>query len=169
MFATLLAVTLAAPSAPTIVERHAATRLVEAHRALQSDQRTARTAASQLYHYATHHLALEAEMARSMAAAIVRAVDASAGRLEAVRQGLTPAQRKDMSTDLQRITDWHGKAVAAVNGLKTEVARPEPDGREIRFHTSAIYEALAGAGEAHEQLMQRLNITLAERSTARTR
>jgi hypothetical protein len=54
--------------------------------------------------------------------------------------------------------DWHGKAAAAVQDLKNEVAKAQPDGREIRFHTSAIYGALASAAEAHEQLMQRLEI-----------
>jgi hypothetical protein len=149
MLASLLALTLAA------------TPPIDAHRALQAEQLKARTAASELYHYATHSLDPSPEVARKIAADISRAVEASAGRLTALRDGLNPTQRSEATTELQLMADWQGKAAGAVRGLEKEVARPAPDGREIRFHTSAVYGALAGAAEAHEQLMRRLDVQLA--------
>ena len=170
MYATLLTLALFTPALPVAsVDRHAAARQAEAHQVLRAEHLRARTAASELYHYATHRLDLEPEVARRMVVEIGQAVDASAGRLTTVRESLTQAQQKDAATELQLITDWHGKAASGVTALKAEVAKPVPDGRELRFHSSAVYGALASAGEIHDQLMQRLNVQLAERSTTRLR
>jgi hypothetical protein len=156
MLASMLALTLAA--VPPI----------DAHRALQTEQLKARTAASELYHYATHNLDLVPEVARKITADISRAVGASADRLTALRDGLSPTQRSEAATELQLMADWHGKAAGALGDLKNEVAKASPDGREIRFHTSAVYGALAGAAEAHERLMQRLDVKLDAGETATT-
>jgi len=166
MYATLLTLALAIPALPsTTGDRHAATREVEAHRILQAEHLKGRAAASELYHYATHRLDLEREVAQRMVVDIGRAVDASAGRLAAVRESLTPAEGKDAATELQLITDWHAKAVGGVAALKREVAQPTPDGRELRFHSSAVYGALDSAGEIHGRLMQRLGVHVAEHGT----
>ena len=100
-------------------------------------------------------------MARKITADISRAVEAAAGRFAALRDGLGLAHQGDAATELQLMADWHGKAVAALQDLKNEVAKRQPNGREVRFHTSAIYGALAGAAETHEQLMRRLDVHLA--------
>jgi hypothetical protein len=146
MLAPMLALTLAAATP------------IDAHRALQTEHLKARGAASELYHLATHRLDLQPEAARTLAADIGRAVEASAGRLTAVRDGLSATDRSTAAAELQLMTDWQGRAAAAVQELRNEVAKPQPNGRELRFHTSAIYGALAGAAEAHEQLMQRLDV-----------
>lgn len=170
MITTLLTLALAAPALPvTSVDRHAATRQVEAHRILQAEHLKGRTAASELYHYATHRLDLERDVAQRMVAEIGRAVEASAGRLAAVRESLTPAQGKDAATELQRITDGHARAAAGVSALESEVAKPNPDGRELRFHGSAVYGALDSAGESHARLMQLLDVQVAHLGTTRTR
>lgn len=146
MLAPMLALTLAA-AAP-----------IDAHRALQTEHVKARSAASELYHLATHSLDLKPELAQQMAEDIGRAVEASAGRLAEVRDGLGPAERSAAAAELQLMSDWQGRAAGAVQALRKEVAKPQPNGREIRLHTSAIYGALASAGDAHEQLMQRLDV-----------
>lgn len=170
MYATLLSLALAAPALPSpTVDRHGATRAIEAHRVLQAEHQKARTAASELYHYATHRLDLEREVAQRMVVDISRAVEASAGKLTALRESLTPTQRKDAATELQLITDWHGKATSGVAALKSEVAKPAPDGRELRFHTSAVYGALDGAADIHTQLMQRLKVQVAQVTGDRAR
>jgi hypothetical protein len=148
MLASILALTLVATP-------------IDAHRALQAEHIRARTAASELYNYASNRVHPEPQLARKITADIGRAVEAGAGRFTALRDGLGPTHRGDAATELQFMADWHDKAAAAVQDLKNEVAKRQPNGREVRFHTSAIYGALASAAEGHQRLMERLDVRVA--------
>lgn len=171
MYGTLLTLTLAAAAAAEApaIDRHAATRQTEAHQALIDHHAQARQAAGALYQFTASRIVADRELAQRMAVDISRGLDAGQLEIGRIADPLTPTQREGASQRLQELRDRQAQAVSHTNELKNELARPRPDGGQIRFLASEIYRSVGLAEDAHEALMRQLNIKLAIHGTARLR
>jgi hypothetical protein len=171
MYAALIALSLAAvagPHAPA-ADRHLATRQAEAHRALEAEHARTSAAATALYNYASSTVVPDRHLAQQMTVELSRAVEAAATRFRELRETLGPDRRAALQTQLQLIGDWHAKAAGRLGDLKNELARPTVDGRELRFHSAAVDDAIRSAAAVHAEVRSRMARELAGRTGIRVR
>jgi hypothetical protein len=171
MYGTLLTLALAAPAAAEApaIDRYAATRQTEAHQALIARHAQARHAAGALYQFTASRIVADRELAQRMTVDISSGLDAGQLEIGRIADLLTPTQREAAKQRLQELRDRQAKAVSHTNELKNELARPRLDGGQIRFLASEIYRSVSLAEDAHQALMQTLDVKLASHGTARIR
>jgi hypothetical protein len=172
MYATLLTLAFAAAAAATeapAIDRHAATRQGEAHQALIAQHHKARNAAGALYQYAASRIVADRQLAQHMAVDINSSLEAGQQEIGRIAERLTPTQHEAAKQHLQELRDRQAKAVSHTNGLNNELAKTVIDGAEVRSLAGEIYQSVSLAEDAHQALLQQLDVKVAERGSTRAR